>query len=150
VCGAGLAALLVAVGTGTIGLVTLGFGSADAALARLRGERLSIQARVVDVGEGQPGQTLKAVVEIVNRTAQPVCILGGSSDCSCVATHDLPVSLAPGATAGISVQVRLPGKTGFFNRKAYFWTDCPEAQRITFGLTGQIVPSAQTEVAAEK
>jgi hypothetical protein len=148
--GIGLVALLAAVSAASIGLASLAFGSTDAALARLRGERVSIQPRLVDVGEGQAGQTLETVVEVVNRMDHPLTILGGSSDCSCVTTKDLPVRLAPGEARQVSVQVRLPGSSGFFNRKAYFWTDCGGTHQIVFGLTGRINSAAETSASAVK
>jgi len=50
------------------GLGSLVYGSPDAALAHLRGERISLYPRLVDVGTGDPGERHEAVVEVVNRT----------------------------------------------------------------------------------
>lgn len=143
--GFGVAAGALAAYVGIIGLASLAFGSPDAALARLRGERLSIRPQVVDVGTGQPGQSLTAAIEVVNRTDEPLTILGGTSDCSCVTTVDLPVTLAPGEAHQVSVQVRLPGNSGFFNRKAFFWTDCGQARRVLFSLAGRVEPPAREQ-----
>lgn len=148
--GVGLVGFMLALGAGTIGLTWMIFGSADAALAWLRGERVSIQPRMVDVGEGRPGQTMEAVVQVVNRTNQPVRLLGGNSDCSCVATRDLPVTLAPGETRQISIQIHLPEQTGFFKRKAFLWTDCEQARRLLIGLTGKIARPEQESAATAK
>jgi hypothetical protein len=148
--GLSAAVVVVALGGGIIGLASLSFGSVDAALARLRGERISIRPSIVDVGAGQPGDTLEAVVEVVNRTDRPVNLLGGTSDCSCVTTRDLPVALEPGEARSVSVQVRLTGNAGFFNRKAFFWTDCEQARRPMFALTGRIeAPARESAVVVE-
>jgi hypothetical protein len=119
------------------------FGSPDAALARLRGERVSVRPGLVDVGRGAPGQSVEATVELVNRTDRPVRIIGGTSDCSCVTTIDLPLSLAPGEARQMTIAVRLPAGHGFFNRKAVLWTDHEQARVISLTLTGRIDPPAE-------
>ncbi|HEY8505848.1 MAG TPA: MauE/DoxX family redox-associated membrane protein [Gemmataceae bacterium] len=124
------------------GLGAWTFGSLDAALARVRGERISVRPGFVDVGRGVPGQSVEAVVELVNRTDRPVRVIGGTSDCSCVTTYDLPVTLEPGEPRPVSIHVRLPGTPGLFNRQAFFWTDDDQARTIVFPLTGRIEPPA--------
>ncbi len=136
-----VAALSVAV----FGVATLAFGSMDAALARLRGEHISIQPDVLDVGHGQPNEVVEAKVEIVNRMAYPVRILGGTADCSCATTEDLPLTLAPGEARRVSIHVRLPGEPGFFNRKAILRTDCDARRTLLFGLSGRVDPPARAE-----
>jgi hypothetical protein len=145
--GFGLAAGAAAAGAGLIGLAALSFGSTDAALAQLRGERISIRPSFLDVGGGQPGQTLETAVEAVNRTDRPVRMIGGSSDCSCVVTADLPLTLGPGEARRVSVQVHLPASSGLFQRKAFFWTDCDEARSVVFGLTGRVDPPGRDPAA---
>ncbi len=134
---------------GIIGLASVAYGSPEAALAHLRGERLSVRPGIVDVGSGHEGQLLEAAVEIVNRTDRPVRIYGGTSDCSCIATADLPLTLAPGEARQVSVKVRLPASQGIFNRKAFLWTDCDDARTVLFGLTGRIEGSESAGVFVE-
>ena len=55
-------------------------GSPDAALADLRGERISLYPRLVDVGTGVPGEMREEAVEIVNRTDHPIRVIGGTKD----------------------------------------------------------------------
>ncbi len=119
------------------------FGSIDAALAHIRGERVSVRPNIVDLGRGAPGQSVETTVELVNRTDRPVRIIGGTSDCSCVTTKDLPVSLGPGESRPVSIRVGLPTTLGLFNRQALFWTDDDQARTIVFPLTGRIEPPAQ-------
>jgi hypothetical protein len=121
-----------------IGLASLAFGSPDAALARLRGERISIRPRTVNVGRVEPHQRIEVTVEVVNRTDRPVRLIGGTSDCSCVTINDLPTTLAPGEARQVSVEVRLPATHGFFHRKAMFLTDCEQARAVLFDLVGTI------------
>jgi hypothetical protein len=62
------------------GLGALCFGSPDAALARLRGERVSLYPSLIDMGTGPPGEIREQVVEVVNRTEQPIRLIGGAAD----------------------------------------------------------------------
>lgn len=62
------------------GLASLFFGSADAALAHIRGERISLYPRMVDVGTGAFGEERAAVVEVVNRTDHAIRLIGGTKD----------------------------------------------------------------------
>lgn len=114
------------------------YGSLDAMVAHLRGERVSIRPDLVDVGRGVPGQSIEASVALVNRTKSPVRIIGGTSDCSCVATDNLPVTLQPGESRSVSLRVDLPRATGRFTRKVWFWTDDAQARTIVFPVTGTI------------
>ena len=116
------------------------FGSTDAALAYFRGERLSIRPRLVDVGEGMPGENRTETVDLVNRTDQPIRIVGGTSDCSCIVTKDLPLFVPAGGTRTISVTIHLPRTAGMFTRRALLLTDDDRARKIGFRLTGRIAP----------
>lgn len=95
------------------GLAYVLYGSPEAALAAMRGEGLSIRPSVVDVGTGAPGQLLSATVELVNRTDHAIRVYGGTSDCSCIATDDLPLTIPPGQAHSIGVKIKLPAAAGF-------------------------------------
>jgi hypothetical protein len=74
-----LVGAIVIVGT-LAGLGALMYGSADSALAHLRGERISLYPRWVDVGSGDPDEELETAVEVVNRTDHPIRLIGGTKD----------------------------------------------------------------------
>jgi hypothetical protein len=119
------------------------FGSIDAALAGLRSERLSVYPALVDVGEGAPGESRDALVELSNRTDRPIRIIGGTSDCSCTVLGDLPVTIPPGEARSITVTVYLPNSVGRFNRKAELKIDDQGFGRVGFRLTGRIKKGSQ-------
>ena len=116
----------------------LGYGSVDAALASLRQERISVSPSLVDMGEGVPGETRQATVELTNRTDKPVRLIGGTADCSCTVLADLPVTIPPGESRSITVSVRLPNASGSFNRKAKLQLDDLGFNTVSFRLTGRI------------
>lgn len=75
----GLVGAIVMLGA-MAGLGFLTYGSPDAALAHLRGERISFYPRLVDIGSGEPGEQREAAVEVVNRLDHPIRLIGGTKD----------------------------------------------------------------------
>jgi hypothetical protein len=120
------------------GVAYLGFGSIDAALASIRNECLSVFPALIDMGEGVPGETREAKVELTNRTDKPIRLVGGTSDCSYTVLGDLPVTVPAGESRSISVVVRLPNAAGTFNRKAGLQVDDLGFRAVSFRLTGWI------------
>jgi hypothetical protein len=75
----GLGGAVVVLGA-LAGLAYSVYGSPDAALAHLRGERISLYPRLVDAGTGDPGEQRETTVEVVNRTDHPISLIGGTKD----------------------------------------------------------------------
>jgi hypothetical protein len=121
------------------GLAAWTYGSPQAALARIRGDTVTISPRFLDVGSGKSGASLEGKIEVRNWTNKPVRIIGGTSDCSCVVTRDLPCTIAPGEVAEIAVELSLRSKqTGAVARKAVLWTDCEQAETVQFLIGARI------------
>ena len=118
-------------------------GSVAAALASFRGERLTVNPAMIDMGEGTPGETREASVELTNRADQPIRLIGGTSDCSCTVLGDLPVTIPPGEARSITITMRLPDATGSFNRKAQLTIDDQGFKVVGFRLTGRITPAPE-------
>jgi hypothetical protein len=93
---------------------------------------------LVDMGEGVPGETRSASVELTNRTDEPIRLIGGTSDCSCTVLADLPVTIPPGESRSITVAMRLPNATGAYNRKAGLRLDDIGFREVRFRLVGRI------------
>lgn len=127
------------------GASILSFGSADAALAFFRGERLTVEPRLVDVGEGSTGENREVSVQVRNWTAKPIRIVGGTADCSCAVTDDLPLTVPSGEGRLLTVRVRLPDKPGIFTRKVWLRTDHEQASVVVFRLTGQSARDTEAE-----
>ncbi len=125
------------------GFVYFHFGSVSAALASLRGERLSVSPGLIDMGEGAPAETRAASVELTNRTEQPIRLIGGSADCSCTVLGDLPVTVPPGESRSITITMNLPKTPGMFNRKAQLTIDDDGFKTVGFRLTGRIKRSSE-------
>jgi hypothetical protein len=117
--------------------VSVAFGSMDAALARLRGETVSIAPADVDVGAGGAGEVKEAVVEVRNWADRPIRVVGGTADCSCVTLQDLPVEVPPGEARSITISVRLPGAPGLFMRLAFLRIDDGRMRPVPFRIAGR-------------
>jgi hypothetical protein len=110
--------------------------SLRAAVSALRGEGVVADPLVYDLETALDGLRWEAVVRLVNRSPRPVRVVGGVSDCSCVATADLPADIAPGQSAELRVTVS-PGKvTGPWYRLVKFLTDSPSTPAVEVGLIG--------------
>jgi hypothetical protein len=100
------------------------YGSLEAALARLQG--LALYAPTyVDFGVAPAGQEVAQDITVTNGTDTPIRLIGGTSDCSCVTTSSLPLTIPPGERRAVRVILRPPATvTGWFTRRAELWTDC--------------------------
>ena len=97
-----------------IGAYTAGvyqYGSAASAVARLRGESAHLDSAVLDFGDGRPGDSRERSASVTNLTDRPLCILGGSVDCSCTAVAGLPVTIPPFESRTLTVGLRFIGAT---------------------------------------
>ena len=134
VCGSARRVLVLGVSTAVL---YIAFGSPDAAFAYFRGDRLSVRPGLVDVGAAPSGEARTALVELVNRTSRRIHVIGGTSDCACVTTQDLPVQLDPGEAYKVNIAVRFGPAPGIFTRAAEFLTDGDRMYRVRFRVTGR-------------
>ena len=106
-------------------------GSLDAAVARLRGQSLDVTPSTLDFGTGKPGEVLTVPLTVRNYSSHPVRLIGGTSDCSCLTTGDMPVTIPAGERVTISVKLKVPAATaGELNRSVEVFTDCPNHQTL--------------------
>jgi hypothetical protein len=52
----------------------------SAAIAYFRGDRVSVDPPIVDVGAGSAGDLREAMVTLTNWTDEPIQVFGGTSD----------------------------------------------------------------------
>ena len=123
----------------TTAVISLTSGTADAAVAYLRGERLFTTQSVLDFGPVPAGESATSVVELRNLTGREVNVVGGTSDCSCTLIEDLPATISPGGTLRATVRLKMPAGQGNFSRTATFWTDAPGHQSVLVALTGRSI-----------
>jgi hypothetical protein len=115
------------------------FGSPQEALSYVRGDRIALEPSGLEFGKGGRAESKAAALAIWNRTDRTVRVLGGSANCSCVTTNDLPVVIPAHERKVISIRLMYPAETGFFARSAWLMTDDPIAQRLVLSLSGRVV-----------
>ncbi len=123
------------------GVATLRYGSIGTAVAELRGDCLTATPDVVDFGAGRPGEILVATVVITNRSDRQIRLVGGTSDCSCVATEDLPVTIPAGKAVEIRLQLKIPvhGNDGeSFARVVDILTADDAVRSMKLGVSGRV------------
>lgn len=74
---AGTVAILCVMG----GAFVLTQGNPASALARLRGEYITVEPAVTEVGAGVRGERREFIVQLVNHSEQPIQCMGGSASC---------------------------------------------------------------------
>lgn len=117
---------------------TLFFGSISATLATLQGESLSAPS-YVNFGSAKPGDRLEQTITIKNWTAKPVRLIGGTSDCSCVTTSEMPLTIPSGESLTLTIKLAVPeSNAGAFTRIASIWTDCDQQRTIPLRLGCQV------------
>lgn len=122
--------MAVALGV-AVGFCTLTFGSAESALAKLRGDSLEVKPVVIDFGEGTPGETVVQTVVVKNYTDTPFKLIGGTSDCSCLATQDMPIAIPANGQAEIRIALKVPAsQPGQLNRVVELLTDCHQQPKV--------------------
>lgn len=111
-----------------IGVVAIWqYGSVTAVVAAVRGEPLTIHPIVIDLGEGPRGRRLIGQVSVTNHSSRPVRLVGGTTDCACVTTEDLPVTVPAGGQVDIRVRVTVSAEyPGVATQRALIWTDAVE------------------------
>jgi hypothetical protein len=127
--------------SGLVGAASWHFGSLDAAAAHIRGEPVAVVPHSVDIGDGTLGESRKVQVRVTNYTDRPLRIVGGTSDCSCVTTIDLPIMIPAGESRAVVVAIRLSASPGIFTRTALFVTDDNQFPAIYFQMTGRSLPA---------
>ncbi len=126
-----------------LGAVHVIFGSVPAGVAFFRGERVTVDPAVVDVGKGDPGTTRTVTVVLRNWSDESVRVFGGTANCSCTVLADLPVTIPAHAARSLEVSVRLKGSPGVFTRRVAFLTTGGGLQRADFTLTGVVEAPAR-------
>lgn len=111
-------------------------------LARLRGENVTIVPELCQLGEGKPGEERVYQVRLTNHSDRPVRVVGGTRSCACSVLHNLPITLAPGATGSLEVRVSFRGSPGIFQHSFALVTD-DKAQTFIYGrFTGRVLPES--------
>jgi len=136
---------LLKIGGGSAGLLALfsgfflvAFDNPIKALARLRGEPIAVVPSISQLGDGIHGEIRSFSVQLTNYTEGPICIIGGTANCSCIATDDLPLCVGAGETRSLNVRLVFRGSPGRFVHHFILYTDSREQPVVIARITGRV------------
>jgi len=121
------------------GGVVLWYGSPRSALAHVRGETVAVSPETLEIGSGKRGDFQAVALNVTNYHDKKIRIVGGTSDCSCIATDDLPIELAPNETHSINIRVKYAGTAGVFRRSFVLYADDEHLRVVPVALTGHVL-----------
>lgn len=127
-----------------LGLLVTGIaiyaGDPWAAIAKLRGETLTVTPAITELGEGVAGKQLTFQVQLRNYSDNPINVVGGTTSCACIATQDLPITIPAGGNQSINVKIKFSGSPGKFAHRFVLYSDSEE--RLTVArFSGVIMPA---------
>jgi Protein of unknown function (DUF1573) len=96
-----VASLLFA-GLATISVIR--FGNVSRGFAFVGGSVLVPDKSMIELGKVPAGKTNEIVFQVRSVSGQPVTIIGGKAECSCVMSDAFPVKVSPLASVPIRVQ----------------------------------------------
>jgi hypothetical protein len=103
--------------------ISLYFGDPLSALAKLRGETLTISPAITQLGDRISGTSETFIVSLHNYGNEDITIFGGTTTCGCVASQDLPLIVHVGESKQVKVQVKFSGSPGAFSHRYSFFSD---------------------------
>jgi hypothetical protein len=132
---AGAVAILVLVS----GVFLLASDNPFDALARLRGESLTVEPSVSQLGDGVVREKRTFTIYLRNHTDRPIRVVGGTTTCACIATNDLPIVVPPHDAQPMEVQMIFKGGTGRFQQRFVLYTDDEQQKVVVARFSGRVV-----------
>ncbi len=86
------------------------------------GRDISIEPACLEAGGHYKGETKEYEVAIINRSNQPVKIIGSTSPCSCFSTLSLPITVPAHGKERIKILVKFVGSNGVFGKSYALYT----------------------------
>lgn len=98
-----------------------------------------MQSSEVSFGEIHEGGILEKVVEVINKSNNPVAIVQAIPECGCLVVDFRSVTLAPGGSLKAKVKFFTQGFTGMVKKTVTFLSNSMITPEVTVSLVGRIV-----------
>ncbi len=116
------------------------FGSLSHAWLYANGVRIFVENPAIRLPDGKPGEDRDADFVVRNISSKPIQILGAQTLCGCVSTAKLPVTVPPGQTNSLRVNLHLErSATGMVEQNITYHTDEPTAPSLAVVVTGRLI-----------
>ena len=114
------------------------YGSVSAGTAYMRGERLLLLPRTLEVGTLHERQEKSIRLELVNLTDETVHILGVKPSCSCITIEDeLPIELPRRESHFINLRIRFAVGVDRFQHTIIAYSDVAQGSIASATITGR-------------
>ena len=77
-------------------------------------------------------------VTVENLTETDIRLIGGTANCPCIATSDLPLTIPAGDKVTVNVRIKFTGESGRFKHTYIWYTDAPSQTQLSGSVTGQV------------
>jgi hypothetical protein len=111
----------------------------SATLPTLRSETVTVEPPVTDLGDCARGETRTFFIRADNHTDHPIRIIGGTANCSCVVTDDLPALVLPRESRTLRIAVTFWGRAGIAQVPFFLYTDDETQPRVVARFTRNII-----------
>jgi hypothetical protein len=117
------------------------YGSIEAAVARFRGDPVALLGPDIDLGAGKPGDRLTGTAVLVNLSDRPARVIGYRSECGCLTTQDLPLTIPPGERAEVRLVLTVPDLgPGRIRRQANFHIEGNPPRNVRVRVAADVRP----------
>jgi hypothetical protein len=114
-------------------------GSIGAACAYMRGERLLLMPRTLDVGTEREQEQRLVRFELVNLSEEKIRILGVKPSCSCIVVQDeLPIEIPGRGSHFLTLTVNFAGNVDQFHHSVAAFSDVAQGGIALATITGRI------------
>lgn len=91
------------------------------------------------IGESVAGGLIPFRVVLTNHSDSAIQIVGGGSTCGCITLQNLPMSIAPGQTVSLNVELTARGDPGDYSQTVSYYLDASDQFVLTAKLEYRIV-----------
>lgn len=119
------------------GLVSMMFGSREAAWEYLRGQEIVVIPSTIELKDCQVDEATEIDLRVMNLSSSPVTLTGMYTTCSCVVASKLPQTI-PGHDE-LSLQIVVHSSDGNpFERQAVLYTDSSATPQLQITVLGEV------------
>ena len=120
------------------------FGASFTGISYLRGEMLVTDRSTLLLEEGRAGEVRQAEFTFRNIGPSPLHIVGAYTNCTCVVSNDLPLTVPGNASVKSTITARYRDK-GDLSQTIVYYTDCPTQPSIPISVKGMLLKPLSIE-----
>ncbi len=108
------------------------------ALWLLRGERLTVEPAITDMGSVEAGGIKVFTVQVANHTDQPIRLVGGTTTCARAIKAKFPIVVPAHSFTPVTVVVRVPAAEGLLSQDFWVYAAEDTVYRVVGAYRGHV------------